>query len=86
MNWAGTSTRPTPHTWPEEICESSLNRFSKDKGPVRLTLVEPVVVEVSADVAWSGTSFRHPVSYRRARPDLVPAEVRVPPELDDRRR
>jgi len=74
------------HPWPEEISESSLNRFSKDKGPVRLTLVDPVVVEVSADVAWSGTSFRHPVSYRRARPDLDPSEVRVPPELENRHR
>jgi ATP-dependent DNA ligase len=66
------------HPWPEEISESSLNRFSKDKGPVRLTLVEPFVVEISADVAWSGTSFRHPVSYRRSRPELDPADVRVP--------
>ncbi|MBT2565089.1 ATP-dependent DNA ligase [Arthrobacter sp. ISL-85] len=74
------------HPWPEEISESSLNRFSKAKGPVRLTLVEPVVVEVSADVAWSGMSFRHPVSYRRARPELDPSGVRVPPELDNRRR
>lgn len=74
------------HPWPEEISESSLNRFSKDKGPVRLTLVEPVVVEISADVAWSGTSFRHPISYRRARPELDPAEVRVPTGLEHRRR
>ena len=73
------------HPWPEEISESSLNRFSKDKDPVRLTLVEPLVVEVSADVAWSGTSFRHPVSYRRARPELDPSEVRLPPELENRR-
>jgi ATP-dependent DNA ligase len=72
------------HPWPEEISESSLNRFSKDKGPVRLTLVEPVVVEVSADVAWSGTSFRHPLGYRRPRPELDPAEIRVPPELNKR--
>lgn len=72
------------HPWPEEISESSLNRFSKGKGPVRLTLVEPVVVEVSADVAWSGTSFRHPLGYRRPRPELDPAEVRIPPELINR--
>lgn len=74
------------HPWPEEISESSLNRFSKDKGPVRLTLIEPVVVEISADVAWSGTSFRHPVTWRRVRPELDPAEVKVPPELDNRHR
>ncbi|MDP9696158.1 UNVERIFIED_ORG: ATP-dependent DNA ligase [Arthrobacter globiformis] len=66
------------HPWPEEISESSLNRFSKDKGPVRLTLIEPVVVEVSADVAWSGTSFRHPLTYRRARPELSPSDISPP--------
>jgi hypothetical protein len=36
-------------TWFEEL----------DTEPARLTLVEPVVAEVSADVAWSGRSFRH---------------------------
>ncbi|WP_235564379.1 ATP-dependent DNA ligase [Arthrobacter sp. Soil762] len=29
------------HPWPEEISETSLNRFSKDKGPVHLTLTSP---------------------------------------------
>ncbi|WP_284986816.1 ATP-dependent DNA ligase [Arthrobacter sp. fls2-241-R2A-172] len=69
------------HPWPEEISETSLNRFSKDKGPVRLTLVEPFVAEVEADVAWSGKSFRHPLTYRRSRPELDPAEVELPPYL-----
>ncbi|MFP3581354.1 ATP-dependent DNA ligase [Arthrobacter sp. SIMBA_036] len=50
------------HPWPEEISETSLNRFSKDKGLVHLTLVEPIVVEIAADAAWSGKSFRHPLS------------------------
>jgi ATP-dependent DNA ligase len=67
------------HPWPEEISESSLNRFSKEKEPVRLTLVEPVVVEVSADVAWSGTSFRHALTYRRVRPELFPEDIIPPP-------
>lgn len=44
----------------EEISETSLNRFSEDKGPIHLTLVDPLVIEVAADVAWSGESFRHP--------------------------
>lgn len=52
------------HPWPDEISPGLLGGFSKDKGPIRLTLVEPVVVEVSADVAWSGRSFRHPLRYR----------------------
>jgi ATP-dependent DNA ligase len=69
------------HPWPEEISETSLNRFSKDKGPVHLTLVEPMVVEISADVAWTGKSFRHGVGYVRARPELDPANVELPPHL-----
>lgn len=69
------------HPWPEEIRETSLNRFSKDKGLMRLTLVEPMVVEVAADVAWSGRSFRHPLSFIRARPELDPSEVEIPPHI-----
>lgn len=72
------------HPWPEEVSESSLNRFSKDKGPVHLTLVEPIVVEISADVAWTGKSFRHPVRYLRARPELDPSDVGLPPHLHNR--
>lgn len=72
------------HPWPEEISETSLNRFSKDKGTVHLTLVEPLVVEVEADVAWSGRSFRHPLSFVRARPELDPAAVELPPHIKDR--
>lgn len=66
------------HPWPEEISETTMNRFSKDRGPVRLTLVEPLVVEISADVAWAGNSFRHPVRYLRARPELDPTEIEAP--------
>lgn len=67
-----------PHPWPEVITETTLNRFSKDKGPVHLTRVEPIVVEISADVAWSGNTFRHSVRYLRARPELEPADVELP--------
>ena len=67
-----------PHPWPEVITETTLSRFSKDKGPVTLTLVEPVVVEISADVAWSGNTFRHAVRYLRSRPELAPADVLLP--------
>lgn len=69
------------HQWPEVITETTLNRFSKDKGPVALTLVEPLVVEVSADVAWTGNSFRHSVRYLRPRPELSPADVVLPDRL-----
>lgn len=67
-----------PHPWPEQITESMLNRFTKDKSPVHLTLVEPIVVEVSADVAWSGRAYRHPLRFLRARPELDPNDVQPP--------
>jgi hypothetical protein len=66
------------HPWPEVISQGVLDRFSKERGPVTLTLVEPVVVEVSADVAWSGRSFRHSLRYLRARPELSPETVAPP--------
>lgn len=70
------------HPWPEEIPATWLDRFSKDREPVRLTLVEPIVVEVSADVAWSDRAFRHSVRVLRARPDLDPADVTIPEKLE----
>ncbi|WP_353748064.1 MULTISPECIES: ATP-dependent DNA ligase [unclassified Paenarthrobacter] len=81
----GRQLRPAQpgHPWPEEISDTSLNRFSKDKGPVHLTLVEPIVVEISADVAWTGKSFRHGVAYVRVRPELDPADVELPPHLQN---
>lgn len=66
------------HPWPEDIYEASLNRFSKDKGTVHLTLVEPIVVEISVDVAWSGRAYRHSFRLMRVRPELDPAEVELP--------
>ncbi|MFP5367011.1 MAG: ATP-dependent DNA ligase [Actinomycetes bacterium] len=67
-----------PHPWPEVITETMLNRFSKDKGPVHLTLVAPMVVEVSADVAWTGSAFRHAIRYLRPRPELDPESIELP--------
>lgn len=58
--------------------ETMLNRFSKDKGPVTLTLVEPLVVEISADTAWTGNAFRHSVRYQRPRPELATTDVQLP--------
>jgi hypothetical protein len=69
------------HPWPEEISLTTLDRFTDRKEPVSLTRVEPIVVEVSADVAWSGRSFRHPLRYLRARPELDPTAVEVPEHL-----
>jgi hypothetical protein len=73
---------PRPdHPWPEEISPTVIDRFTSRKEPVRLTRVEPIVVEVSADVAWSGRSFRHPLRYLRARPELDPTAVTLPEHL-----
>ncbi|AXH37518.1 ATP-dependent DNA ligase (plasmid) [Humibacter sp. BT305] len=64
------------HPWPAQIKPGALDRFGNSgRELVDLTLVKPVVVEISADVAWSGRSFRHAVRYLRARPELDPAEL-----------
>lgn len=47
--------------------------------PVTLTLVEPIVAEVTADTAWSGRSWRHPLRWVRTRPDLDVDDVTAPP-------
>ncbi|MGW6265763.1 ATP-dependent DNA ligase [Cellulosimicrobium funkei] len=71
--------RPTgDHPWPARISPGTFGRFNARSAPIDLTLVEPFVVEVSADVAWSGKSWRHPVRFVRARPD-VPLEEALPP-------
>lgn len=69
------------HPWPETVKGTALDRFNRDKEPVTLTLVEPVAVEVSADTAWSGRSFRHPLRLLRARPELSAADIGLPPTL-----
>lgn len=67
-----------PHPWPEMVKGSTLDRFNRDASPVALTLVEPVVVEVSADSSWSGQAFRHALRSIRVRPELPPEEVPLP--------
>ncbi|MGY4543644.1 hypothetical protein ACVWY0_003584 [Arthrobacter sp. UYNi723] len=66
------------HPWPTTVKGTTLDRFNRDASPVMLTLVEPVVVEVAADTAWSGLSFRHALRFQRARPELDAAEVEIP--------
>jgi ATP-dependent DNA ligase len=63
------------HPWPHRVKSTVLDRFNADAGETELTLVEPLVVEVSADTAMSGTSFRHAVRFLRARPELDPKSV-----------
>jgi hypothetical protein len=69
------------HPWPATVKGTTLDRFNRDKEPVALTLVEPLVVEVSADTAWSGRSFRHPLRVVRARPELSPTDIVLPERL-----
>ena len=58
------------HPWPEELSDTMLDRSNKESGTIRLTLVDPIVVQVSADLAWSGHAFRHSVRLVRVRPEL----------------
>lgn len=69
------------HPWPTIVKGAALDRFTRDKESVALTLVAPVVVEVSADTAWSGSSFRHPLRLLRVRPELSPGDVALPDGL-----
>lgn len=73
------------HPWPTEVKSSAIDRFNRISPTTELTLVQPVVVEVSADTAFSGTSFRHPLRYLRARPELHPDEVPSPFDMPDGR-
>jgi ATP-dependent DNA ligase len=66
------------HPWPNRVKSTTLDRFNADKDETELTFVEPTVVEVSADTAMTGTSFRHTVRYLRARPELDPDDVSPP--------
>jgi ATP-dependent DNA ligase len=66
------------HPWPQTVKGTTLDRFNRDSSPVELVLVEPIVVEVLADAAWSGQSFRHALRYRRVRPELGPGDVPFP--------
>lgn len=64
------------HPWSASVKPGAINRFDRGgRERVQLTLVEPLVVEVSADVARTGESFRHAVRYLRARPEIPVAEV-----------
>lgn len=64
------------HPWPDRVKPAAVDRFNRSgRDLVQLTLVEPLVIEISADVAMTGNSFRHAVRYLRARPEVPPAEV-----------
>ncbi len=65
-----------PHPWPAGVKPGAVDRFNRSgRERVQLTLVQPLVVEISADVAMTGDSFRHAVRLVRARPEIPVAEV-----------
>lgn len=69
------------HPWSVRVPSTAMSRFRNTRSEVvDLTLVEPIVVEVSADVAWdaSSSSFRHPVRFVRVRPDIDVSSVGLP--------
>lgn len=64
------------HPWPAQVPRAALSRLNAARGDVvDLTLVEPIVVEVSADVGWDGQSFRHLLRFVRVRPDAEVGSV-----------
>ena len=69
------------HPWPETIMSAAMDRFNGGAEPTRIIRVEPLVVEVSADTAFTGTSFRHALRFVRTRPDMDPDEVELPAGL-----
>ncbi|MGC5225171.1 ATP-dependent DNA ligase [Micromonospora sp. DT81.3] len=53
------------HPWPEFVSPGAVDRFNAGNDPVRLTLVDPVPAEISADVAQSHGVYRHGVRFVR---------------------
>lgn len=64
-----------PHPWPSTLPATAGNRFARDRSPVPVVLIEPIVIEISADVARTGRIYRHLVRYLRPRPELTPADL-----------
>lgn len=61
------------HPWPEVVGPGAMDRFNAGREPVTLTLVEPVIAEISADTARVHGVFRHAVRFVRLRSDLESA-------------
>jgi hypothetical protein len=77
-SWLGPPTGG--HPWPSQVSRAAFSRFNAARSDVvDLTLVEPIVVDVSAEVGWDGQSFRHLLRFVRLRPELHPMEISPPP-------
>ena len=66
------------HPWPTELPRGWSGSFIRDR--VAITLVEPFVVEVLADLAVDAHRWRHPVRFLRHRPDLQGTDLTPLPE------
>jgi hypothetical protein len=67
-------TEPTTdHPWPAELPARRMGHFGAGRLPV--TLVEPLVVEISADQSFEHAKWHHIVRFVRPRPDLAVGEV-----------
>lgn len=73
----GKQLRPatSDHPWPAVLPTTASSRFGGHRESADITRVQPTVVEITADVAHSGTTFRHPVRYVRTRPELTPTDL-----------
>jgi ATP-dependent DNA ligase len=58
------------HPWPTT---RPANRWRAESA--ELTLIEPIVIEVSADTARDDGVFRHAVRFVRVRPEMTPADL-----------
>jgi ATP-dependent DNA ligase len=63
------------HPWPSTVSPGAFDRFNSGRDPVELTLIEPIVAEVSADLARARHTFRHGVKFLRLRPELAWEEL-----------
>jgi len=58
------------HPWPTT---RPANRWRDESA--ELTLIEPIVIEISADTARDDGVFRHSVRFVRVRPEMTPADL-----------
>lgn len=65
------------HPWPDVISSRTYDRF-QPKRETKLTLIEPLTVEISADTSIIGGTIRHAARFVRARPEVSPGDVSWP--------
>lgn len=65
------------HPWPDVISSRTYDRFQPTR-ETKLTLIEPITVEISADTSIVGGTIRHAARFVRARPEVPPGDVSWP--------